>query len=84
MSDRPTDKAKEHFGYALNRAYDAKNKFSTLKGGNKPIPADDHQLAEISLATAIQYLAWGLTDLSAGLRATYMLLDEVNSKLPKS
>jgi len=83
MADRPTDNAKNHFSYATQRAYDAKNQFSTLKGGNNPIQPDSRQLGEIALATAVQYMAWGLSDLSAGLRATYILLDEVNKKLPK-
>jgi hypothetical protein len=37
----------------------------------------------MALARAVDYLAWGLRELTVGLRATYMLLDEVNKKLPK-
>ena len=86
MTDRPTDKAREHFGFATNKADEAHRRFSTLKFdkvANKVIDADDHQLGEIALARAVGYLAWGLRDLSAGLRATYILLDEINKKLPK-
>ena len=83
MADRPTDKAKDHFSYASQRAYEANRQFSTLQRGNNPPPPDSRQLGEIALATAVQYMAWGLKDLSAGLRATYILLDEVNKKLPK-
>ena len=84
MSDRPTDKAREHFGRAMQRANEANRKFSILPmQGNKLRQADDHQLGEIALSAAVEQLAWGFRDLSIGLRATYLLLEEVNRKLPK-
>jgi hypothetical protein len=83
MTDRPTDKAKDHFAYASQRAYEANRHFSTLQRGNNPPPPDDRQRGEMALANAVYYIAWGLKDLSAGLRATHILLDEVNRKLPK-
>jgi hypothetical protein len=85
-NDKPTDRAREHFGFASQKASEAERHFSTLKFDktiNKVVDADDRQRGEIALANAVYYLAWGLRDLSTGLRATYVLLDEVNKKLPK-
>ena len=84
MTDRPTDMAREHFGRASQRASEANRHFSTLTlQGNKLSTPDDRQLGEIALSSAVEQLAWGLRNLSAGPRATYILLDEVNKKLPK-
>jgi hypothetical protein len=37
----------------------------------------------MALADAVRYLTWGLRELTVGLRATYILLDEVNKKAPE-
>lgn len=86
MSDKPTDRAREHFGSATQKAYEAQRLYATLKldkATNKVIDADDRQRGDMALARAVHDLAWGLRDLSVGLRATYILLDEVNKKLVK-
>jgi hypothetical protein len=84
MSDRPTDRAIEYFTEAGQRAGEAGRNFSTLSmQGGQLRQADDHQRAEMALARSVETIAWGLRHLSIGLRATYILLDEVNRKLPK-
>jgi hypothetical protein len=85
MSDRPTDNAKERFGRASSKASEASRLFSYLKMGadNKLVQQTDKERAQVLLADSVHYLAWGMRDLSAGLRATYMLLEEINRKLPK-
>jgi len=83
MTDRPTDNAKAHFAHASQRASEAERLISILQRGNNPPPLDDRQRGEVALANAIYYIAWGLKDLSTGLRATYVLLEEVSKRLPK-
>jgi hypothetical protein len=68
MSDRPTDKAIQEFDKAGKAAHLA----VVLK--------DSHPEY---LAHAVHYLANGLTDLATGLRATYMLLEEVRDQLKR-
>ena len=85
-SPRPIDRRarrKDHFAYASQRAYEANSHFSTLQRGNDPPPPDDRQRGEMALANAGLLHRRGLKDLSAGLRATYIPLDQVNRKLPK-
>lgn len=65
---KPTDSAKDLF---IQAAY----KLALRKGNVKdPIMAD--------LLEAVRMIAVGLNDVSVGLRATYMLLEEVKRKLP--
>lgn len=80
-SDRPTDKAKAHFILASSKSGQAHFALGRLPAGSNQFP--DEQRAAWLLASAVSNIASGLEQLSSGLRATYMLLEEVNRKLPK-
>jgi hypothetical protein len=83
---RPTEQAKDHFAIATQRAYEAERLLSILKmdkANNKLIQLTDREAGEWKLASAVARIAWGLQHLSTGLRATYILLEEINRKLPK-
>ena len=68
MSDRPTESAQAFFGLAL------------LNYQQAVIKADVNS-ADLRLALGDIDVARGLSDLSVGLRATYILLEEVKSLL---
>lgn len=70
MADRPTDKAFYAFEFAKNSA----NNFNR----GKSVPADQ-QFMFIALAK----MAEGLQHLSTGIRATYILLEEVKTQLDR-
>ena len=73
---KPTEQAQKHFDYAVRAA-----KMAT-QFWEKPNPTDgDKQLGEYNQATAVAHLAKGLSELAVGLRATYILLEEVRMKL---
>lgn len=80
-SDRPTDQAKGYFIIAKTQAWEASSLFGRLGRGGTQL--DDRQRGDWQLALAVKDIARGLELLSAGLRATYVLLEEVNRKLPK-
>lgn len=80
-SDRPTDQAKGYFIIAKSQAWDASSHLGRLGRGGTQL--DDRQRGEWLLALSVKDIAKGLEHLSSGLRATYMLLEEVNKKLPK-
>jgi hypothetical protein len=71
---RPTDDAKANFTQADMEIVKAGLKLKAIK----PAPADQarHE-AELDLWRGLWLTNKGLIDLSTGLRATYMLLEEV-------
>jgi hypothetical protein len=84
MSDKPTDRAKEKFGRATTKAYKAENHYKILKmAGNRPVDLTDREWGDAYMADALQEIASGLWQLSSGLRATYMLLEQIQAKLPR-
>ena len=70
---RPTEQAKLLFDYAFKAA---KTLFLEKP---KPTPMDT-QLGEYNQAAALASLARGLSELAVGLRATYMLLEDLGSR----
>ncbi len=80
-SDRPTDNAKGKFILAWSHAGEANRLLGRLPPGSNQL--DDKQRGAWLLASAVSDMAKGLEHLSSGLRATYLLLEEVNRKLPK-
>ncbi|MEP7076712.1 MAG: hypothetical protein ABI878_12975 [Acidobacteriota bacterium] len=64
---RPTDQAKYFFGLSANKAI-------TGVLSKKGLSGED-------LADVLHKMAAGMEETATGLRATYMLLAEVNSKL---
>jgi hypothetical protein len=70
MADRPTEKANMSFEFAKNSA----NNFKL----NKTIPADQQ-----FMFTCLAKLAEGLQQMNTGLRATYILLEEVKAQLDR-
>ena len=63
MAERPTDSARAWFGTAADLS-----KKAAIHTGD---------VANTELALAVNHMALGLADLSQGLRATYILLEEV-------
>jgi hypothetical protein len=81
---KPTDSAKSHFESAerkADRAIDLLGRLSVVNG--RVVQLDKREEGHFHLASAVRSLAKGLEHLTVGLRATYILLDEVNRKLPK-
>jgi hypothetical protein len=77
MGDRPTESAWEAFGRAVSYAGKAHTDLFV-------IDKKTHQdRANLFLAQAIASLGSGLQELSTGLRATYILLEQIDRKLPK-
>jgi len=74
---RPTESAKAHFATALSAAQNAAQYLN-----KEPGAAVDLQRGSYDQAVALAHLARGLSDLATGLRATYMLLEEVKAALP--
>jgi hypothetical protein len=85
MSNKPTDRANDYFHDAYQHAEKGARLMNYLRMGkdNKLVQHDDKERGEILLGEAISYIALGLQHLSTGLRATYVLLEEVNRKLSK-
>jgi hypothetical protein len=73
MADRPTDSAQMMFNLSteLSRAaaHSAKNKGDVAQEG---------------VALAVNHIAQGLSHLSEGLRATYILLEEVQRSVKRT
>jgi hypothetical protein len=78
---RPTDSAKDNFTIADTHIAMAGIK---LKGVIAPQGFDEtrHQ-AELDMWRGLWIMNKGLIDLATGLRATYMLLEEVKASLPR-
>ena len=70
---KPTESAKIHFGMAQTHSRLA-HQISSKEAGNEA-------MFKSHTVIAINELADGLSDLTTGLRATYLLLDEVKQLL---
>jgi hypothetical protein len=78
---RPTDSAKAKFSEA--DLYIARAGLK-LKGVSAPQGFDEaRHLAELDMWRGLWIMNGGLIDLATGLRATYMLLEEIKASLPK-
>ena len=78
---RPTDSAKAKFTEADMHIAQAGVK---LKAVNAPAGFDEtRHLAELDMWRGLWLMNQGLIDLATGLRATYMLLEDVKASLPK-
>jgi len=82
---KPTEDAQRRFEFATHDARVAGDLMGTLLTGkdNKLIQLDNVQRGERQLAYAVAEMCSGLARLSIGLRATYMLLEDVNRRLGK-
>lgn len=82
---KPTEMAKSHFDSAARGAGEASNVVGRLgvDANGRVIQLNKTEHGLFLLAGAVRQLAKGLEDLTTGVRATYILLDEVNRKLPK-
>lgn len=78
MAERPTERAKKNFGYAGGSANQASHQIK--RAGPLSNDALD-RLYEYNLAEAVSYLAQGSMAMADGLRATYVLLEEVRRLL---
>ena len=76
---RPTDLAKTNFQFAEISANDAVNNAV----GDITARHGKYTDYELNMAKAIRSMCTALGQLSTGLRATYMLLEEVNGKLDR-
>jgi hypothetical protein len=77
MGKRPTEEAKGRFGYADRAATQASIAYDQVS------PANADQVGNHSMAVAMAHLARGLNHLSDGLRATYILLEDVKQQLDR-
>lgn len=77
---RPTESAKYHFNRAKHFASEAGGHYMIHKGRE---PASPTELGDRNLTRAVLELAEGFNSMSDGLRATYVLLDEVKGLLQK-
>jgi hypothetical protein len=76
LTMRPTDLAKMNFQAARSSATDAIN----LTGDASVTGKDTY---EFRMAQTLGMMTFGFEQLATGLRATYMLLEEVNGKLDR-
>ena len=74
---RPTDNAKTYFKIAQMQFDDAYNNWWAAPNQTPG------RYGQMNMATGLKSLAFGLNDLSIGLRATYMLLEQIDRKLQK-
>ena len=81
----PTELAESHFDSAKRSADEAARILGLLTPDHKGgvIQATKSELGEFHTAGAVRELAKGLKHLAVGLRATYILLAEVDRKLGK-
>jgi hypothetical protein len=76
MSDkRPTEKAILNFARAKAHGRMAQNESTSLKG--------EEQMFRSHIAVSIQEMNEGLESLTTGIRATYLLLEEVKRLLER-
>jgi hypothetical protein len=73
---RPTDLAIDSFKDAFKHAGKSEHYRSVVDKDQIGKPADNKTYADIYLARSISDLASGLTNLSHGLRAIYILLEK--------
>ncbi len=79
---RPTEIAESMFQGARKSAAEAVDWYSAAYSQAGDKFSDPRFAADLSMAKAITSMAWGLEELSIGLRATYILLEEVKRSLP--
>ena len=78
MAERPTERANKNFSHAGGSANQASHQIK--RAG--PLTNDDlDRLYKFNLAEAMSYLAQGSMAMAEGLRATYILLEEVKRLL---
>jgi hypothetical protein len=75
---RPTVEAKFHFDRAKHFANEAGGHYTIHKGRE---PVTETELGDRTMTRALVELADGLGHLSDGIRATYILLDELKGLL---
>jgi len=75
---KPTNEAQARFSTASQNAEKAANFMRTQE-----ILTKIDRSGDVQLANAVASMASGLSHLSTGLRATYLLLEEINRKLHK-
>jgi len=75
---RPTDEAIAFFDEAEKHITQAGLKLHNLK-----LSDTDRQLVDLEIARGLWTMAGGLSKLSTGLRATYILLEEVKAAIDK-
>jgi hypothetical protein len=75
---KPTEMAKSHFDYAA-RAAAAAAQFLDKNNAT----AAERQAGDYNQAAALTHLARGLGELATGLRATYLLLEEVKNLIER-
>jgi hypothetical protein len=68
---RPTETAEEAFQFAMHELQQVKT-------------TTNDQAVDLHLRSALSNMAWGLKNLSIGVRATYMLLEEVQKDLRRA
>lgn len=69
MSKKPTEAAQHAFNYGVIAAYQAVRIYDDKKL--------DQSVGDHSLAVAVHRIAKGLNEMAIGLRATYILLEQV-------
>jgi hypothetical protein len=77
---RPTVEAKFHFEQARKFASDAGGYYMVAVGRQKP---SHNELGDRYFTRALLELADGLAHLSDGLRATYILLEQLKNEMPQ-
>jgi hypothetical protein len=65
---RPTETAEDAFQFAMHELQQVKTTMND-------------QVVDVHMRSALSSMAWGLKNLSVGVRATYMLLEEVQKDL---
>lgn len=71
---KPTEDAEQWFREARRVAKESSRLRATV-----PATVENNQRSDMALATAIDYLCHGMSNLSVGLRATYQLLDSIKN-----
>lgn len=79
---RPTELAENSFSSAQAAATDAVNFYAAAFNMQQQKFPDPRFEADLGLAKAIMAMSLGLKQLSIGVRATYILLEEIRRSLP--
>ena len=82
MAKRPTEIAEDAFASAGLAAAEAVNFYAAAYNLTQNKFTDPRFEADLGLAKAIVAMSLGLKELSIGVRATYILLEEVKRSLP--
>jgi hypothetical protein len=73
---KPTEQAQKYFDYAVQSA-----KLSSQFLEKQNATAGEKQLGDYNQTVALALIAKGLSELAIGLRATFILLEEVRMRL---